>query len=131
MAHWSSVLAKLPQGATLNRQIAVTVQPDAVVVDTMVGLKLPPTKVDLSLVDMPDRTRRVVASSPDGMVTGALDIPVALIPETRKWAAGLSSSTTRMAGLWIERDIGRMRLGVDLNQTRTGPEIRARVGFTW
>ncbi len=36
----------------------------------------PPVTVDLSLVRMPDQTRRVLASSPNGQVVGGLDVPV-------------------------------------------------------
>lgn len=36
----------------------------------------PPVRVDLSLVRMKDKTRRVLASSPDGSVVGGIDVPI-------------------------------------------------------
>jgi hypothetical protein len=40
-------------------------------------------------------------------------------------------------GVWIERDVGRVRIGAEVNQTRlhvagpTGIEGRVRVGWVW
>ena len=78
----------LPKGAKLEREIQVTVSPSAVAMDPTHGPNLPdkgsplaalpclPVTVDLSLVRMPDLTRRVIASSPDGEIVGGLDVPV-------------------------------------------------------
>jgi hypothetical protein len=126
--------AVLPKGAVLNRQVEVAVQPTRTVVQDDVGHKLPPVHVDLSLVDMPDRSRRVIASSPDGTVTGGVDIPVLPIEVPKKWAAGLSYGTDKTPGIWVERDMGRFRLGAEVNQTRgltRGVEARVRIGFTF
>lgn len=145
--------AEIPRGAKLERTVSVTVKPRA---ESNAGPKAgqgpggslmpapdcPPVKVDLSLVRMPDRTRRVVASSPNGEIVGGLDVPVDTAPgsEPQRWAAGLSwSPIHHTAGVWVERDIGRVRLGADLQQARplglantlTSTEVRLRVGLTF
>lgn len=91
---------ELPRGAKLERQIQVTVLPsiptDARKIPGSGNLPGIPDSstasnsvqsvfnsgqsgaitVDLSLVKMPDGTERVIASSPNGAITGGLDIPV-------------------------------------------------------
>ncbi|MDE2440165.1 MAG: hypothetical protein KGP14_04000 [Betaproteobacteria bacterium] len=135
---------QLPKGSTEERRVSVTVAP-------LIGpgIKLPanattadcpPLEVDLSLVKMPDETRRVVASSPDGRIVGGLDIPVEPINfvAPRKWSAGLSLDPIHQTpGVWLDRDWSRLRIGVEINQTRvfrggpTGAEARVRVGVIW
>ena len=82
--------------------------------------------------------KRVIASSPDGEIVGAVDIPVetAAPIESHPWAAGVSfNPITQTGGIWLERDIGRVRLGVDLNHARPNlaaplaAEIRVRAGW--
>ncbi len=89
----------LPQGAKLERQIQVRVRPSAAAKVPTYGPSLPvresppdatpfpPVTVDLSLVRMQDTTQRVIASSPDGIVVGGLDVPVDPPPVSRdfKW----------------------------------------------
>lgn len=88
-------------------------------------------EVDLSLVRV-DGGQRVVASSPDGTISTAIDIPIeqALIPAPPKpWAAGLSYGTGRSVGLWIDRDIGRLVLGAAVQRLQDGhAEAQVRVG---
>lgn len=138
---------QIPKGGTEERRVSVTVKPYP-----GTGVKLapsgtaqatsadcPPVTVDLSLVKMPDDTRRVVASSRDGEVIGGLDVPLETISRTSStWAAGLSWSPTHQTpGVWLERDLSRLRVGAEINQTRierggpTGAEVRIRVGWTW
>lgn len=105
------------------------------------AVKCPPVTIDTSLVRLPDGSKRIIVSSPDGQVLKGIDIPVetaAPPPEPPKWAAGISIDPIRQTpGIWIERDIWRARLGVDLNQTRQkvgGPsaaEVRVRLGWTF
>lgn len=131
----------LPRGAKVERVVSVTVEPSGKGITLPSGeVKCPPVTVDLSLDRMPDGTRRVVASSPDGQITKALDIPVESIapPAAHKWAAGLSYDPVKgTPGVWLERDLWRVRLGVEANQTRqyvggpTAGELRLRVGVTW
>jgi len=143
----------IPKGATEERRVSATVRPKA-------GPKLPPevaqslpascreaienaqcpdVTVDLSLVRMGDG-RRGIASSPDGQVISALDMPIEpaliLAPE-RLWAAGFSCSignscALRTAGVIVQRDIGRVRAGVEvLRQSDGKPQARAQMLFSW
>lgn len=128
---------QLPKGATLERKVQVTAKPKAAPLHTTDGkLESAPVTVDLSLVKMADDTRRVVASSPDGEILGGLDIPVATfsVPETKKWAAGLYVNPVypQERGLFIDRDIGRLRIGTELGQnSRNNLEARVKVGITF
>lgn len=91
-------------------------------------------QVDLSLVRMPDNGQRVVASSPDGTIVSALDIPiepVLLPPPSKKWAAGLAYSTQREVGVWVERDVGRLRFGAEVAKGIGPPRAEVRVGVTF
>lgn len=97
-----------------------------------------PITVDLSLVRLDDDTRRVIASSPDGEIVGGLDIPVdTLATKPRVWAAGISLDPIHQTpGVWIERDLMRVRIGAEANQVhvkgggRDG-EFRVRFGWVW
>lgn len=116
----------LPRGGKEERRVAVTVQP--------AREDCPPVSLDLSLLQL-DGGRRVVASSPDGEVTRALDLalePVP-VPATRAWAAGASLDLRReRPGLWLERDLGRFRVGVELSVEDGGAlQGRARLGWVF
>ncbi|MGH8443896.1 MAG: hypothetical protein ACREVL_01460 [Solimonas sp.] len=117
----------IPKGAKEERRIRATVQPKR-------G-DCPPLRVDLSMLRDGDG-RRVVASSPDGVVTEGSDMPIeaVLLPSApKRWALGVSADPfAETYGLWAERDLGRLRLGVDVNQTRErDAQLRLRVGFTF
>lgn len=133
---------QIPKKAKVERIEQVQVQgvtPPEIAACTKV--KCPPVKIDMTLVRMDDNTKRVVVSSPDGQVLSALDIPVetaAPPPEPKKWAAGLSYDPAKQtSGIWIERDLARIRVGADLNQTRqfiggsTAVEARVRLGWVF
>ena len=131
---------QVPKGAKVERVVKIKVQgggtglklPDA-------GKACPPVTVDLSLVRMPDSTRRVVASSPDGEILSGLDVPVesaAPPPAPKRWAVGVSLNPVRQTvGVWIDRDLARVRVGAEINQTRdfglSGVEARVKVGMTF
>ena len=117
----------LPRGSREERRIAVTVQPRRE--------DCPPVSLDLSLLQI-DGGRRVLASSPDGEVIQALDLPLGAAfvnPPPRAWAAGASLDAGReQPGLWLERDLGRFRVGVDLVLDEGGAlQGRARLGWTF
>lgn len=132
---------KIPKGMKVERIEQVQVHG--------IGLKMPggevkpcpPVTVDMTLVRDADGAKRVIASSPDGKIVGGVDIPVetaAPPPEPPKWAAGLSFDPIHQTpGVWVERDLSRFRVGVDLNQTRRdftaplGVEARVRVGWSF
>ncbi|WP_136773239.1 hypothetical protein [Chitiniphilus eburneus] len=125
----------LPRGAQEERRVAVWVQvpPVTPVVDAMgvVHCDCPPVTVDLSLVRL-DGGRRVIASSPNGVVLDALDVPIdpaPLPPAPRPWAVGMSYGVRGELGAWLERDVGRVRLGADIQQERDEWNARLRVGW--
>ncbi|GAA5787314.1 hypothetical protein [Chitiniphilus shinanonensis] len=126
---------RLPPGAREERRVAVTVQPPRVTpVPDASGVPwcdCPPVTVDLSLVQAGDG-RRVVASSRDGVVLDALDIPIEPLPiaPTLAWAAGLSYGARGEVGAWVERDLSRLRLGVDVEQDRQD-QWTARLRLGW
>lgn len=115
----------LPRGAHEERRERIVVAP-APAASTV--------EVDLSLVRQGDE-RRVVASSPDGQVLQAIDIPIdpsPLPPAPRPWAAGLAYRTDRAVGLWVERDVGRLRLGAEVVKAPQGrPQAELRVGVSF
>jgi hypothetical protein len=132
----------VPTGGVVERVVQVTIQPtphvevinrtsgsDLVVAPGTV-VPCPPVRVGLSLVRMPDQTRRVVASSPDGRVVAGVDIPVDTAPAPARplrWAAGgLYNPTDRTYGAFIDRDLGPLRVGAELFQVRS-----AVYGVTW
>lgn len=144
----------LPKNTRLERGIeiaalgqGVALPPDAANLPVGTVLPCPPVTLDLSLVREADGARRVVASSPDGTITRALDIPVDAPPISQparrhRWGAGLSwSAPMQTPGVWVDRDLGRLRLGLEINQTRErigglgvqsrGIEARVKVGVTW
>jgi hypothetical protein len=110
----------VPKGGKIEREIRVTVDPnvteatEASVTRTAgesslasgplpasVGPRCPQVTVDLSLVRMPDQTRRVIASSPNGSIVGGLDVPIdnPKLPRIQRWTAsaivGYDSSAKR------------------------------------
>lgn len=94
-------------GAKVERDVSVTVQP--------AQPDCEPVRVDLQVV-AEDGGRRVIASSPDGRVVGGLDMPqpATMWQKPREWAVGLSCEPTncqRTAGVWVDRDLGRIRQG--------------------
>lgn len=131
----------VPKGAKVERVGSITAQgitPDEIKACTAVPC--PPVTLDTSLVRLPDGSKRVIVSSADGTILKGLDIPVETqeVPEPKPWAVGVSlNPLNQTAGVWVERDIARIRIGVEINQTRqniaspTGAEIRLRAGWTF
>lgn len=117
---------QIPKGAREERRVSATVKPRQPDCD--------PVRLDMSLVRDDEGGRRVVLSSPDGEVTQALDMPLqsALTPAPqRPWAIGALYAPARGdVGVWVERDLGRLRLGADLVQQETGDlAVMARIGW--
>lgn len=112
----------LPKGAVEERRDTFVAAPAA-------GASS--VQIDLSLVRMPDNGRRVVASSPDGTIVSALDVPIepGLVPPPLKWAAGMSFDTRHAVGIWVDRDVGRLVVGGALSRLPDGKtEAQVRVG---
>lgn len=132
---------KVPKGAKVERIGSVTAQgitPDEIKACTAVPC--PPVTIDTSLVRLPDGSKRVIVSSADGTILKGVDIPVETqeVPEPKVWAAGVSLvPQNQTMGVWLERDILRARIGVEINQTRptlTSPvsaEVRIRAGWVF
>lgn len=149
----------LPKGATLERLVKFSVtqkvkqkklpaQPQESTesrnVEGKVGGKnsetpldelCPPIDISLALILDKDKQQRVEAYSPNGDIVGGIDIPVRdiTIPkEAKKWAVGMSYNTLQVKGLWVERDVGRIRLGAEVVSLPVVGEVyTARVGFTF
>ena len=143
---------QVPKGARVERVVQVKVQPRNATPTAATGTpgsgpvnvlpELPPVTVDLSLVRMPDQTRRVIASSPDGTIVGGVDIPVEAARQARalKWSAGGTwNPADRSWGAWVQRDVGPVVLGADALQVRdpvqAGGRLRwvglVRAGIRW
>lgn len=157
---------EVPRGGTVERQVSVVVRPDPVTrprVDSQADsltepeaahppvhnappgaqadtILCPDVTVDLSLVRMPDRTRRVIASARGGTILGGLDIPVESPVEAKRllWAAGaIWAPGSNAFGGFIHRDVGPLRVGLDVIQSsrpsigRNALEARLLVGIRW
>lgn len=116
---------QIPKRAREERRVSATIQPKQPDCD--------PVRLDLSLVREGDG-RRVVVSSPDGQVVDALDMPIlpGLMPAPpRPWAVGASyQPLTQRAGIWVERDLARLRVGAELLQDERG-QVAAMVRVGW
>lgn len=153
----------LPKGAKEERRVQVVVQPQRGVIShvqdiaptmtkgdsmsllrdaphpgTMDSCDCPPVIVDLSLVRMPDKTRRVVASSPDGVVLSGVDIPVEPIPEVRmpRWtlsALAVADLEGIRPGAMLQRCLGPVVLGAGavVSPTLNKHAGIVSAGITW
>lgn len=88
----------VPKGATVNRNIALRVKPDARPQATcasgeIVTAECPEMSVDASVVDVGGHDLRVIASSPDGTVLAAREysqwVPLAVVPKNKVGALSL------------------------------------------
>lgn len=130
-------LPVIPKGGVVERRMQVVVQPNTgpgssaplsasgvsvpgetgAAAQTTAEVRSPPIRVDLALVRMPDQTRRVIASSPDGQVIGGVDIPEAPTrpePKVLRWAGGLDYTVLpwgNVKSLVIQRTWGPLTVG--------------------
>ena len=121
----------LPKGVHEERRVAITVKPKSQA-SIASGIECPPVSIDLSLVQSGDG-RRIVVSSPDGDIVNAIDMPLEagyMPPPAKVWALGVSYGSDRGKGVWLERDLSRVRLGLDLAQSQSGQNV-ARVRAGW
>lgn len=132
-AHIGKPPHALPPGGREERRVEVTLIPAAAAL-CQAGQPPAPLRLSLSLVRLRDGSARVVASSPDGTVSGGLDVPLEAGPASlaRPWAAGVSWAGGQAIGVWAERSLWRLRLGLDVNQaTDGGAEARVRLGWAF
>ncbi|MBE7415097.1 MAG: hypothetical protein HS130_07685 [Deltaproteobacteria bacterium] len=125
---------KIPKGAKVERVIKLEVKPKSEPLSPEASAPdCPPVRVDLSLVKLPDETRRVIASSVNGEIVAGVDIPVeaARPVKEHKWAAGLTMSPVgRGYGAFVDRDLGPFRVGAELNQSEAyGFDFRLKAGL--
>lgn len=132
---------QVPAGAKVERIVRVKVRgkpaalpapASAETVESADAADCPPVDVDLSLVKMPDETRRVVVSAGEGEVLGGVDIPVSTAvpkPPPLMWAAGISYSSDRRGGVWVDRDVGPFRSGLEIVQGDSGVTGILRIGI--
>lgn len=98
----------------------------------------PPVQVDLSLVRMPDHTRRVVASSPDGQVVSGIDVPSELlsVPRIPRWTASavaVADLDGIRPGILVTRRLGPIVVGGGIlsDPGLRRPGAIATLGVTW
>lgn len=125
---------KVPSGAKVERVVRVSVAPKELDLTAAAdhSTECPTLDVDLSLVRLPDDSRRVIASSSNGRVVGGMDIPVETAAPYKelKWAWGLSMSPIdNTFGAFIDRDLGPFRLGAEVNQIKNGFDARIKAGL--
>lgn len=125
---------RLPAGSTELRRVSATVQPRPAP-HAPADCECDPVQITMSLARTGDGTQRAVVSAEGGEVAQALDIPLAVSEaiRPRPWAAGASyNPLSGGRGAWIERDIGRLRLGADLqHDNQLGGQIILRAGITF
>lgn len=128
----------IPKDGVVERVMEVKVEPDQLnaVKAGDTTTPCPPVTVDLSLVRMPDETRRVIASSPNGTIVGGVDIPVEMRTARKelKWSTGLSvNPLERTPGVFIDHDFGPFRVGAELNllSGATGVDVRIKAGINF
>ena len=117
---------EIPKGGKVERIVQVQVKPKTGTPTAATATpgsgpenvlpELPPVTVDLSLVRLPDQTRRVIVSSPNGEVIGGVDVPVEAAREAKalRWAAGYEfarSTWGKSHSIVVQRDLGPLRLG--------------------
>lgn len=129
--------AEVPKGAKVERIVRLEVKPlelpPQASLDSAGALETscPSLDMELSLVRLPDESRRVILKSDRGEVLNAVDIPVESARPFKglKWAAGVSCNPMdRGLGGWLDRDLGPFRLGAEINQIKDGFDTRFKVG---
>jgi hypothetical protein len=128
----------LPAASRVERAIRATVQPRAhlrvpVALQSEASVEAcPPVSVDLALIRTPEG-RRVIAASPDGELVAGLDVPLEAAAQAAEhpWSAGLSYGSDGSPGLYLERDLGRLRVGAEAIRGNPDPHIQARIRLGW
>lgn len=122
---------EIPKGGKTNRIAKLTVQASPVANTQTGAVECPPIDVDLTLVDMPDATKRFAAAA-NGQIIKFIDVPVATaeIPHEYKWGVGASYNTKREAGVWVDHYAGPFVAGVGVRKSVSDDLVaEARLGF--
>jgi len=125
----------IPKKDTEERRVNLKLKPPAFVSEEGCQCEPAPVGIHLSLV-REGSGRRVIASSDTGTVLSAVDIPIesALMPPApHPWAAGISYDPLQKSpGIWLERDLGRIRLGAEVLREQQGSVLgRLRLGWVF
>lgn len=147
----------LPVGSREERRVSIVVQPPRGVVVSATTVEssdvadhrsqpgkmvdscdCPPVQVDLSLVRMPDKTRRVVASSPTGTILSGIDVPVEAeaAPRIPRWtlsAIAVADKDGVRPGALLARRVGPLVVGggAFTDPTLKRPALFAQLGLAW
>lgn len=151
----------IPKGATVERVVQLEVQPNQpsaprtepeiaksgissnsgnqpetgpAVVATAPAGEQKPIRVDLTLLRMGDGTQRVVASSPDGRITGGIDVPVADAPTPGKiatWGVGVVRNFASSYAAAVTHDFGRLAVYTDAAPRQGLVPAHASLGLLW
>lgn len=149
----------IPRGGVEERRVSVVVKPARGVVrtdppdpahvpadvstkqptlDHVDSCDCPPVTVDLSIVRMPDKGRRVIASSPDGKILSGVDVPIEpqTAPRIPRWtlsAIAVADLDGIRPGALLTRRAGQFVVGggfiTDPGLRRPGAIVQA--GVTW
>lgn len=97
-----------------------------------------PVDLELSIVRLPDNSRRIIATAENGDILSAVDIPVEdakPAPEPKKWSAGVVGNPFRHTlGVFVDRRYGWLTIGGEIMQrdSLTFPaQINLRAGVNW
>lgn len=95
-----------------------------------------PVTVTATLAKEASGAQRVVFEADGATIQSAIDRPLQdalAVSAPRRWAAGATYEPVRqLYGAFLERDLWRVRVGVDAQQTRTGDaDLRVRIGITF
>lgn len=121
----------VPSGMHVQRVVKVQIEPARLASSGELACSCKPLTLDMSLLQGRDG-ERIAASTRDGTVVGGVDSPLLpdALPASHPWVVGLSYAGAHRPGVFVDRDLGALRLGVELNQTQVaGLEARARLGW--
>lgn len=125
-------LPKQAPGTILNTpdRPAITVS-SGLIEQCLALLQCPAQTVDGALATTPGGQLDLVLSSPRGQVQSAVLAPEIspLLAPQHPWASGLVFAGSGRYGLFLDRDLGPLRLGVEAGQGRGGNSLQARIGW--
>lgn len=126
-------VAKLSPGATLaaTADAPVTAVSRGLIEQCLALLQCPAQTVDGTLATTRKGQLDLVLSSPQGQVQSAVLSPLLppLVAPAHPWAAGLIFAGDAHYGVFLDRDLGLLRLGVEAEQGRGGNILQARLGW--
>ena len=121
----------IPKGAEPVRVARVAVKPRPVPT-APAGCDCEPVVVDTTLVREKTGGSRLLVSTAGGQLIDAIDSPLVpdVVARNAPWAAGATYGTGGRVGAFIDRDMGPIRLGAEVDQA-SGESWQARVRVGW